>query len=98
MTATSDAVDDSVPFTLADLVRGGATFAKVREVRSARLIDYQVAGEGGEMPEGLFFFLDIRDLAHTQAIFEDALAGGSQIYDLALHPVYEGDIEESSFI
>ena len=56
MTATSDAVDDSVPFILADLVQGGATFAKVREVRSARLIDYQVAGEGGEMPKAFSSF------------------------------------------
>lgn len=96
MTAGGGAVDNSVPFTLADLIEGGSSFAAVRQFRPAALIGYQVASDDGEMPDGLFSFQVIRDLDQAESILEDALAGGAT--GLAIHPVYEGDIEEPSFV
>lgn len=98
MKPMNNAVDNAVPFSLADIVSVWGSHAAVYEYHPARLVGYQIVGDNDEMPEGLFSFQVIRSR-------EKALEWLAQVEKYEPHktgmlvcPVYEGDIEGPSFI
>ena len=98
MVATSDAVDDSVPFDLADLIDGAAQFASKRELMPVKLIGYQVVGDNDELPDGLFSFHIIQDREQAIEILRRVQKDEPHKKGMCIYPVYEEEIEKPSFI
>ncbi len=94
----NDAVDDAVPFTLEDVVDVWGDYAEKYKYQPVKLIGYQVVGDDGEMPEGLFSFQVIKDKQEAENILAVVKAEEPHKKGMAVYPIYEGDIEEPSFI
>ena len=94
----NDAVDDAVPFTLEDMVDVWGDYAEKYKYQPVKLIGYQVVGDDGEMPEGLFSFQVIKDKQEAEDILDFAKAEEPHKKGMTIYPVYEGDIKKPSFI
>lgn len=98
MDASGNAVDDAVPFTLADLIEAASHMASVYEYRAAKLIGYQVSNGDGEFPVGLFSFQVIKDKSEAEEILKEILKEESGITGMCIYPIYEGDVEDCQLI
>ena len=98
MVASSKAVDDAVPFTLADLIEAASHMASVYEYRAAKLIGYQVSNGDGELPEGLFSFQVIKDKSEAEEILKETIKEEPDKTGMCIYPIYEGDVEDCQLI
>lgn len=98
MVAFSNAVDDAVPFTLADLIEAASHMASVYEYRAAKLIGYQVANEEGELPEDFFSFQVIKDKSEAEEILKETIKEEPDKAGMCIYPIYEGDVEDYQLI
>ena len=98
MKPSSEAVDDAVPFTLLDLISCATPFASVRELQPAELIGYRVVGDDDELPADLFSFQIIREREEAIRILQKTEVEEPHKTGMKIWPVYEGEIEEPTFI
>ena len=98
MRPTSEAVDDAVPFSLHDLIEVYHLATTRCELHAAPLVGYQVVGDDGELPDGLFSFQIIRKKEDAVHILNKTAVEEPHKTGMAICPVYKGDIEEPSFI
>ena len=96
--ASSEAVNDQVPFSLADLVEATSHMVSVYEYRAAKLIGYQVTNEKSELPEGFFSSQIFKDKSEAVKILMKTIKEEPDKEGMYICPIYEGDIEEPSFI
>ena len=98
MFESSNKVGDTVPFTLEELVMCAHGYANIFEYKAAKLLGYQVVGEDGVLPGGYFSFHVIRDIHQAKNLLHKTEVEEPHLTGLTICPIYEGDIEEPSFI
>ena len=99
MVASSDVVDDAVPFELNHLIDCCLPeWADIHEYQPVKLLGYQIVGNNGEMPEELFTFQIIKDKKDAMDILKELSTDETEKKGMMILPIYEGDIEEPTFI
>lgn len=88
----------NVPFTIEEFIKVWGKKANRIQAGTQPLIGYQIINDNGEMPEGLFSFQIIKSKDMAEKWLAEAKEKEPEKKGLFVYPVYQGDIENPTFI
>lgn len=95
---TSMCVENKTPFDLYDVVNLWGKYATKKIYTAGELIGYQVVGDDGELPDGYFSFQVFKDKHEATRILRKTEVEEPHKTGMTIYPIYEGDVEEPTFI
>ena len=88
----------NVPFTIEEFIKVWGKNACQYLANVEPLVGYQIINDNGEMPEGLFSFQVIKSKDVAKKWLAEAKEKEPEKKGLFMHPIYQGDIENPTFI